>query len=116
MFTALIRRLKRDASAGGEPPIREELYSVERLEQFRDRYEEALRELIKRKQSGKPIEQAERPQAAKVINLMDALRRSVNAGKPSSGHGKRAASTARSIRPSRQEREPQPRPAHRLLK
>jgi len=62
---------------------------------FEDRYEEALRELIKRKQSGKPIEQAERPQAAKVINLMDALRRSVEAGKPSSGHGKRAAAHSR---------------------
>ena len=42
-----------------------------------DRYEDALKDLIKKKQEGKPIEQPERREPAKVINLMDALRRSV---------------------------------------
>ena len=44
---------------------------------FEDRYEDALKDLLKRKQSGKPIERPERREPAKVINLMDALRRSV---------------------------------------
>ncbi len=53
-------------------------------ELFDDRYEDLLRELIRKKQSGKPIELPERREPAKVINLMDALRRSVQA---SSGGG-----------------------------
>jgi DNA end-binding protein Ku len=46
---------------------------------FDDRYEDALRELISKKQEGKPIERPERREPAKVVNLMDALRRSVEA-------------------------------------
>ena len=53
-------------------------------ESFDDRYEDSLKELIRKKQSGKPIELPERREPAKVINLMDALRRSVQA---SSGGG-----------------------------
>ena len=46
-------------------------------QKFEDRYEDALKALLKKKQSGEKIEvQSERP-PAKVINLMDALRRSV---------------------------------------
>jgi DNA end-binding protein Ku len=46
-------------------------------EEFEDHYEDALKELLKKKQSGQKIEAPrDRPQA-KVINLMDALRRSV---------------------------------------
>jgi DNA end-binding protein Ku len=44
---------------------------------FEDQYEDALKALIRRKQSGKPIEAPERREPAKVINLMDALRKSV---------------------------------------
>jgi DNA end-binding protein Ku len=44
---------------------------------FQDRYEDALKDLLRRKQQGKPIEKPERREPAKVINLMDALRRSV---------------------------------------
>src|SRR5580700_691921 len=44
---------------------------------FSDRYENALKALIKAKQAGKPAPAApERP--SNVINLMDALRRSVH--------------------------------------
>src|SRR2546429_1552555 len=46
-------------------------------EKFEDHYEDALKELIRKKQSGQPIERPERREPAKVINLMDALRRSV---------------------------------------
>jgi DNA end-binding protein Ku len=48
-------------------------------EKFEDHYEDALKELLKKKQSGRPIERPERREPAKVINLMDALRRSVDA-------------------------------------
>jgi len=50
-------------------------------EKFEDQYEGALKELIRRKQAGKPIEAPERREPAKVINLMDALRKSVAAEK-----------------------------------
>jgi|SRR5579883_86212 len=45
---------------------------------FKDRYEDALRDLIERKKKGKPIE-AEEPKAEgdNVINLMEALRNSL---------------------------------------
>jgi DNA end-binding protein Ku len=46
---------------------------------FDDRYEDALKGLLKKKQEGKPIERPERREPARVINLMDALRRSVEA-------------------------------------
>lgn len=65
-------------------------------DRFDDRYEDALKELIRRKQQGKPIEQPQRREPAKVINLMDALRRSVEAsrgGKPAS-HGSSARGRA----------------------
>src|SRR6476660_7517341 len=44
---------------------------------FSDQYENALKELLERKQSGAKIEHAKEREPAKVINLMDALRRSV---------------------------------------
>ena len=47
---------------------------------FEDQYEDALKELLKRKQEGKPIERPEQPKPTNVVNLMDALRRSVEAG------------------------------------
>jgi DNA end-binding protein Ku len=50
-------------------------------ERFEDQYENALKDLIRKKQAGKPIEVPERREPAKVINLMDALRRSVAAEK-----------------------------------
>ena len=46
---------------------------------FDDRYEDALKDLLRKKQEGKPIERPERRQPARVIDLMDALRRSVEA-------------------------------------
>src|SRR5271165_5401003 len=46
---------------------------------FDDRYEDALKELLKKKQEGKPIERPERREPTNVVNLMDALRRSVEA-------------------------------------
>jgi DNA end-binding protein Ku len=48
---------------------------------FEDRYETALAELIAAKQSGRKPQAAPAAQPSNVINLMDALRRSVNAEK-----------------------------------
>jgi DNA end-binding protein Ku len=48
------------------------------LEDFKDDYEAALRELIEAKRKEKPLPLAEEKPRAKVINLMDALKRSVS--------------------------------------
>ena len=50
-------------------------------EKFDDRYEEALKDLLDKKQHGKKIERPTERAPAKVINLMDALRRSVDGGR-----------------------------------
>jgi DNA end-binding protein Ku len=48
-------------------------------EEFEDHYEDALKDLLKRKQSGERIEAPRAREPAKVISLMEALRRSVDA-------------------------------------
>jgi DNA end-binding protein Ku len=60
--------------------------------EFEDRYENAVVEMLKRKQAGLPP--AEQPEAAtptNVVNLMDALRRSVKAEKPGRAAPSKAA-------------------------
>jgi DNA end-binding protein Ku len=47
---------------------------------FNDRYEDALRELIKEKQKGHGVKKVEQPQEAEVIDLMEALKRSLGQG------------------------------------
>lgn len=46
---------------------------------FEDRYEDALKDLIKAKRGGKSLPEAAAPRPSNVVNLMDALRRSVQA-------------------------------------
>lgn len=49
--------------------------------EFKDRYEDALRELIKRKAKGEDVVRSEEPaEEEKVVDLMDALRRSLKGG------------------------------------
>jgi DNA end-binding protein Ku len=48
-------------------------------EKFEDHYEQALKDLLKRKQEGKPIERPKDRKPSNVVNLMDALRQSVQA-------------------------------------
>ena len=48
-------------------------------DKFEDRYEDALKDLLKKKQSGEKIETPTERAPSNVINLMDALRRSVEA-------------------------------------
>jgi DNA end-binding protein Ku len=62
---------------------------------FEDSYEDALKELLKKKQEGKPIERPQRPKPTNVVNLMDALRRSVEASGPSTANKAKAHAPAR---------------------
>ena len=63
---------------------------------FRDRYQRAVKDLLKRKQAGETIEAPPEPRTAKVINLMDALRASIGA------EGKTAPAPSRRKRGTRQ--------------
>jgi DNA end-binding protein Ku len=61
-------------------------------EKFEDQYEDALKELLRKKQAGEKIEAPREPTPAKVVNLMDALRASVQA---EGGGGERRTSERR---------------------
>ena len=66
-------------------------------EKFEDRYEDALSALIKAKRAGKEPPAPPEPKASNVINLMDALRRSVGAkGGKSRGDARGKSSGRRS--------------------
>jgi DNA end-binding protein Ku len=68
---------------------------------FEDRYESALRDLIKAKQHGKKPPTAPSPQPSNVINLMDALRRSVSAERRRPSERGRTKSTRGRAAPKR---------------
>ncbi len=57
-------------------------------DKFEDRYEDALRALIKAKRAGKEPPSAPEPKPSNVINLMDALRRSVKGEKGGGAHAR----------------------------
>src|SRR6185312_2607334 len=69
-------------------------------DKFEDHYENALRDLIKRKQEGKPIERAKERELAKVIDLMEALRRSAGKEGPARRSSRRATSHRRTAKKS----------------
>jgi DNA end-binding protein Ku len=71
------------------------------ISKFEDRYETALREMISAKQAGRPAEAAKPQQPAKVINLMDALRRSAAAEKGGAKEREPAVPADGSRRPGR---------------
>ena len=73
-------------------------------EKFKDKYENALKTLVKRKASGKTIKQPE-PEAKpdNVINLMDALKQSLKA-RPSSSRATRRSRTTSSRRTAKKAR------------
>ena len=73
---------------------------------FEDQYEDALKEVLKKKQEGKPIARPERPKPTNVVNLMDALRRSVEASGASSASKAKAHSA---VRRSAHEKTEQPK-------
>jgi non-homologous end joining protein Ku len=56
---------------------------------FKDKYETALKALVKRKAAGKPIELPEEKQAqSNVIDLMDALKQSLGRNKTATASAK----------------------------
>ena len=73
-----------------------------RPEKFEDRYEDALKSLIKKKQKGEKIEASKEDTPSNVVSLMDALRQSVKQGrgsgrrKPARTHRRAAKKAARS--------------------
>ncbi len=63
--------------------------------EFKDEYENALKALVRRKASGKPLKAAEREERpSNVVNLMDALKQSLKGGR-SGGTKRRGHSTSR---------------------
>jgi DNA end-binding protein Ku len=48
-------------------------------DKFEDQYEQALKEIIEKKADGEKIERPKQPTRSNVVNLMDALRASVEA-------------------------------------
>jgi DNA end-binding protein Ku len=80
---------------------------------FDDRYEDALRDLIKAKRAGKEPPTSPTPKPSNVINLMDALRRSVkNEKSDASSSGKSSGRRTRSKRSSAKKKTAR----HRRLK
>jgi DNA end-binding protein Ku len=71
-------------------------------DKFEDRYEDALKSLIKKKQKGEKIEAPKERGPSNVVSLMDALRQSVKDGrggarrKPARRHRRAAKKTGRS--------------------
>jgi DNA end-binding protein Ku len=73
-------------------------------EKFADQYEDALKDLLKKKQAGKPIERAKPNKPSNVVSLMDALRQSVQAEKAGSSRraqGPRRAAAQRRRAPAK---------------
>jgi DNA end-binding protein Ku len=64
--------------------------------QFKDRYEDALRALIKEKEKGHTVKAPEEPQTAEVIDLMEALKRSLGQG----GERRKPAAKAAATKPA----------------
>src|SRR5215467_673868 len=64
-------------------------------EKFEDHYETALSELINQKRAGKPIMPKERPRGENVVDLMEALRRSVDCSAAETKAPKKSANKSR---------------------
>jgi DNA end-binding protein Ku len=63
-------------------------------EKFEDEYENALKELLRKKQKGERIERPKEPGRTNVVNLMEALRQSVKEGGGSTARRKVSGSPA----------------------
>jgi DNA end-binding protein Ku len=72
-------------------------------EKFEDQYEDALKDLLKKKQKGEAISAPKAPARSNVINLMDALRKSLESNNPSAQSEKRPAqkSVKKATKPKR---------------
>src|SRR5262249_43347870 len=61
-------------------------------EKFEDQYEDALKDLLRKRDKGEKIEAPREPRSDNVVNLMDALRRSVH-GEKEPSHSRRRRSS-----------------------
>src|SRR5262249_62248212 len=77
-------------------------------EKFEDQYEDALKDLLRKRDKGEKIEAPREPRSDNVVNLMDALRRSV--------HGEKAPSHSRRRRSSHHRKAAKKRTATRHRK
>jgi DNA end-binding protein Ku len=64
-------------------------------DKFEDQYETALIDLVNQKRAGKPITPKERPSGEYVVDLMEALRRSVGGAAAETRAPKKSAKKAR---------------------
>jgi len=64
-------------------------------DKFEDQYETALLDLINQKRAGKPITAKARPRGENVVDLMDALRKSIGGGAAAATEAKKPAKKAR---------------------
>jgi DNA end-binding protein Ku len=70
-------------------------------QQFKDEYEDALKDLLRKKQKGEKIERPKERAPSNVINLMDALRQSVKGGGKASARRAPSRSSARAPKKTR---------------
>jgi DNA end-binding protein Ku len=66
-------------------------------DKFEDQYETALIDLINQKRAGKPITAKARPRGENVVDLMDALRKSIGGGAAVAGTAKKSDKKARKV-------------------
>ena len=66
-------------------------------EKFEDQYETALIDLINQKRAGKPIAAKARPRGENVVDLMDALRKSLGNSAPAAAPAKKPARKPRKV-------------------
>ena len=70
---------------------------------FEDQYETALLDLINQKRAGKPIAAKERPRGENVVDLMDALRKSIGGGAARPEPAKKTAKKSKKATPGQKE-------------
>jgi DNA end-binding protein Ku len=75
-------------------------------QQFKDEYEDALKDLLRKKQKGEKIERPKEREPSNVINLMDALRQSVKSGGSSARRSASRTKTAAPKKPARSSARP----------
>lgn len=67
---------------------------------FEDRYEDALKDLLRKKQKGQKIERPKETRPSNVVDLMEALRKSVGAGEGGAAERRKPAAHGRAHRRS----------------
>jgi DNA end-binding protein Ku len=72
-------------------------------DKFEDQYETALVDLINRKRAGKPITPKERPRGENVVDLMDALRKSIGGTAAETKATKKPAKKSKKASPAQKE-------------